>query len=82
MIPAPGSIQSGDQINGTVQRRIADNHNWPYELYVREARRMTGDWVMTQKDVVSEMQSQTLSGLGSYGLDAHRVQGYAMRKVY
>lgn len=55
---------------------FADNGYWPYNIYVREARRMTGKYIMTEHDVLGKKPVPEPVGMGSYTLDSHNVQRY------
>ena len=51
-----------------------DNGNWSPQLYVREARRMIGDYVMTQANCVGEEEVDDPVGLAAYTMDSHNCQ--------
>ena len=62
-----------DERMGPLQRRIQGHGNWPHQLYIREARRMVGEYVMIQKDLQSELTKPDPVGMGSYNSDSHNL---------
>src|SRR5690606_19489902 len=61
---------------------FVDNGHWPHQLYIREARRMFGQHVMTVHDTFSEGEILDTVGMGSYALDSHNVKRYVKADGY
>ncbi|MGN6213730.1 FAD-dependent oxidoreductase [Parafilimonas sp.] len=72
-----------DEVNryGLAPDEFKDNHNFPYYLYVREARRMIGSYVQTQKDIFENPKKPDAIALGSHFVDCHHVQKVAISQT-
>jgi len=61
---------------GLAKDEFADNRHWPYNLYIREARRMVSEFVMNEHHCRREAPVEDPIGLGAYTLDSHHTQRF------
>lgn len=67
---------------GLAKDEFKDNGNWSHQLYIREARRMIGEHVMTEHDCLKTRPTPKPIGMGSYTIDSHNVQRYVTPEGY
>jgi hypothetical protein len=77
----PEKVRAEMKATGLHKDEFADNANLPYQLYVREGRRMKGAYVMTQKDVQEDRRKDDAIGMGSHFIDCHHVQRLALSET-
>jgi hypothetical protein len=70
----PSSLRQEAAEWGLAKDEFAGNGHFPPQLYIREARRMVGAYVMSQKDIQTELTKPDVIGMGSYNSDSHNVQ--------
>lgn len=70
----PQALQNEVNQYGPAKDEFTSTHNWPWQLYVREDRRMLGEYVVTQHDILENRTKPDSIGLGSYPMDSHNVQ--------
>ena len=56
---------------GLARDEFEETGNWPHQLYIREARRMLSDYVITEHDCRSERKCEDPVGMGAYQMDSH-----------
>lgn len=72
----PQKVHDEIQRWGLAADEFAATGGWPHQLYVREARRMISDYVMTQKNCQGVETAPASVGLAAYGMDSHNTQRY------
>jgi hypothetical protein len=72
----PTDIREKMSLWGYAKDEFTDNGHWPHQIYVREARRMVGDYVMTENQVLGKSPLEQSVGMGSYTMDSHNIQRY------
>ena len=73
----PDEIRTEANKWGLAKDEFTDNGHWPHQLYIREARRMIGEFVITELHVRGPKKPvPDPVGMGSYNMDSHNTQRY------
>jgi hypothetical protein len=64
---------------GLAKDEFIDNGHWPHQIYVREARRMIGEYVTTEHECLGRRRPPHPVGMGSYTLDSHNVRRFVTK---
>ncbi|NSW93884.1 MAG: FAD-dependent oxidoreductase [Bacteroidales bacterium] len=67
---------------GMCRDEFVEGNGWQEQLYIREARRMISDYVMTQYNCEGLVVAPDPIGLAAYGMDSHHVQRYITREGF
>jgi hypothetical protein len=62
---------------GLAKDEFQDTGHWPHQLYIREARRMLGEYVLTQHDLTTGSKKYDSIGMAAYNVDIREVQWIA-----
>ncbi|MBK8093310.1 MAG: FAD-dependent oxidoreductase [Verrucomicrobiaceae bacterium] len=78
----PNKVQDELRQWGLPKDEFTDNGNWSHQLYIREARRLIGSYVMTENELRKKKPTPDSVGMGSYTIDSHNVQRYITPEGY
>ncbi|EON77960.1 putative xanthan lyase [Lunatimonas lonarensis] len=76
----PREIQEQIQAWGYPKDEYVENGNWTPQLYVREVRRMVGEYVMTEANCVGKEVVSDGVGMAAYTMDSHNIQRIVIEK--
>ena len=67
---------------GTCKDEYEREDGWQQQLYIREARRMISNYVMTQKNCEGIELVHDPIGMAAYGMDSHNIKRYVNSKGF
>jgi hypothetical protein len=70
----PPALQNAARAWGLPKDEFHDTGHWPNQLYVREGRRMLGEYILTQNDLQQSRTKPDAIGLAGYNIDIREVQ--------
>ena len=73
----PANLNTEAQSWGLAADEFTDTGGWPWQIYVREARRMVSDYIMTQSNAEARTTAPDGICLARYNIDSHGVQRLA-----
>lgn len=78
----PDDIRTEMSRWGVTKDEFVEGNGWQDQLYIREARRMISDVVMTQHHCQGKVVENESIGMGAYGMDSHHTQRYVDESGY
>jgi hypothetical protein len=75
----PESVRAQFQRLGLAKDEFQDSDNWPHQMYVREARRLISEYVMTQHNCQGRIECDDPVGMGAYNMDSHNVHRFVTK---
>lgn len=70
----PPEVRARMQSWGLAPDEFTDTGGWPHQLYIREARRLVSDFIITEADCRGWRKASDPVGLGAYTMDSHNCQ--------
>jgi hypothetical protein len=67
----PPTVRDAMRLWGLCKDEFKDTGGWPNQLYIREARRMISDYVMTENNCRHSLAVPDAIGLAAYTMDSH-----------
>ena len=77
----PAAIRNAYAQWGLAGDEFAATGHWPHQLYIREARRLVAEVVMTEQHCFSQAVEPDVIGLGAYGMDSHNCRRFVLNGV-